>query len=125
MSHEPASGEVISCVDDLIFATKIGSTAKSLGLSHRNITGSAVREVSGAVIVVVDLNAVTFDPVKLVEILKARIPSPTVIGFLSHTQERLAEAAALSGCDEVMPRSRFVRVLPDLLLSWRDKISTI
>ncbi len=121
MSRETSSPEVISCVDDLIFATKIGSTAKSLGLSHRNVTGSGVRKIAGAGLVVVDLNAVTFDPLELVELLKSRIPSPTVVGFLSHTQEHLAEAAAVSGCDDVMPRSKFVRVLPDLLLSWRDK----
>lgn len=37
------------------------------------------------------------------------------IGFASHVDRELAEAAAAVGCDEVLPRSRFFSTLTDLL----------
>jgi len=37
------------------------------------------------------------------------------IGFASHVDRELAEAAAAAGCTEVLPRSRFFSSLADLL----------
>lgn len=37
------------------------------------------------------------------------------IGFASHGDRALAEAAAAAGCREVLPRSRFFATLPGLL----------
>jgi hypothetical protein len=38
-----------------------------------------------------------------------------VVAYVSHVNQDLADAARLAGADEVLPRSRFVQVLPDLL----------
>ncbi len=37
------------------------------------------------------------------------------IGFASHVDKELADAAAAAGCDEVLPRSRFFSTLVELL----------
>lgn len=37
------------------------------------------------------------------------------IGFASHVDKELAEAAAAAGCSEVLPRSRFFSTLAELL----------
>ncbi len=44
----------------------------------------------------------------------ASITAPT-IGFGSHVDTELLEAATAAGCDEVLPRSQLFRRLPDLL----------
>ena len=40
--------------------------------------------------------------------------SQTVIGFASHVDDTLLQAARDAGCSEVLPRSRFFRRLADL-----------
>ncbi len=45
----------------------------------------------------------------------ARLSGVRTIGFGSHVDHDLLEAARAAGCTEVLPRSRFFARLPDLL----------
>src|SRR3954464_14671804 len=112
---------VIAIVDDLFFASKIRGAAEALEVTvsfPRHADG--VKEViqrSPPALIICDLNSGKFDALSLARKLKADegtrdIP---VIGFLSHIQTDLQQAAEEAGFDLVMPRSLFTRDLAAIL----------
>ncbi len=108
---------VIALVTDLIFATKIGGTARSLGvpLSIVRSLEALTAGAAGHQLALIDLNAEGVDTVAAVRACKAAEPAPFVIAYLSHVQTDLAAAAREAGADLVLPRSRFSAELPELL----------
>ena len=103
---------------DLMFTSKITSTAASLGL--RIDTVSTVEQLQFRAaeapprVVFLDLSCSDFDPMLVV----AALPSesrPRVIAFGSHVDEARLNAARAAGCDDVLPRSKFSATLPELL----------
>jgi hypothetical protein len=66
------------------------------------------RAAAGADIVVVDLGRPGV--VEQLGAIRAR-----TIGFGSHVDDVVLQAAAAAGCDEVLPRSRFFRRVAELL----------
>jgi hypothetical protein len=113
----------IAFVTDLIFATKITSTAKALGVPVTMVrTAEKLRETLDALPtdaadrpqVLIDLNA-TADPVAAVRLAKAHPAHPLIVAYLSHVQAELAQQAREAGADQVMARSGFVQQLPGLL----------
>jgi hypothetical protein len=60
-----------------------------------------------------DLVVVDLGRPGVLEVL-ASITAPTV-GFGSHVDTALLEAARAAGCDQVLPRSQLFRTLPELL----------
>ncbi len=113
------AGKVAVVVTDLIFSTKIFSTAKSLGveaLGARNPEVLATRladpEVSR---LIVDLNSAGVNVTEMIRHAKSLRPELQVIAFLSHVQVELAEQARQAGADLVLPRSAFTARLPELL----------
>jgi DNA-binding NarL/FixJ family response regulator len=106
-------------INDLIFLTKIQTTARSLGLLTHHLAsvddlGVVLAELHpGAVII--DLNTARGDVGGAITMLAAMADRPRVVGFFSHVDEHLARAATEAGADEVMPRSRFSHELPQLL----------
>jgi len=115
---EPQAGAV-ALVTDLIFATKITSTAASLGVAVRicRNSSSLVSETEAVCppTAIVDLNADVPDPVDAIRQLRALNRRPRIIAYVSHVQADLARAAREAGADDVMPRSAFAANLPDLL----------
>jgi DNA-binding NarL/FixJ family response regulator len=119
MVSVPSEDRVIALVPDMIFATKIRATAEALCVPI-SIVKSAVevqRALAGGRIrlVLVDLNssgAVAFEAIRLV---RAGGGPVRLVAFVSHVDESLAHRAAEAGADEVLPRSRFSRELPDIL----------
>lgn len=112
---EPA---ILVLVDDLIFRTKIASTAKSLGLAAQFVrtaqqfsAGLTARPVPLAI---VDLNA-NDNPLEAVRIACSAAPRPRIVAYLSHVQADLARAAREAGADAVMARSAFTQELPAML----------
>lgn len=106
--------------DDLLFASKVTATAAAHGLAVRvvkNPTGllTTSTEVTG---VILDLNAPGLDIPAVIGNLKERNNPPRVIGFGSHVDTATLDAARAAGCDEVMPRSRFVKELEEKLADW-------
>src|SRR5262245_18350177 len=100
---------VVALVTDLLFVTKIRSTAQAVGVPVRMVRSTAdlLDGAGEARLALIDLNASWVDPVEAIRQLRAMPHPPRILGYLSHVQRELAEAAQAAGADEVMPRSRF------------------
>ena len=112
---------VIVAVDDLMFASRISSTAKALGVAiafarSPDAIIEAVRTHAPR-LVIFDLNSVKVRPLEAVALLKAdaSLAAVPTLGFVSHVQADLIAEARLAGIDQVMARSAFVTQLPQLL----------
>jgi PleD family two-component response regulator len=103
---------VLAVVSDLFFAVKLSDAAKRSGLALEFVKDAGqVLEKAAAKpsLIVFDLNFDAVDPLNLIEQLKANEETKSVnlIGYLSHVQGELKQAAQEAGCDMVMARSAF------------------
>jgi hypothetical protein len=119
---------IVACCTDLIFATKIRSTAAHLGIPfrpanskaaiadrlHRVSDGKLNEPVTG---VLVDLD-MGETALAVIEEVKGHWPGVTVVAFGSHVAVEVLQAARERGCDVVMPRSQFTAKLPELLTKY-------
>ena len=103
---------ILVLVRDLMFASKIRATAQSVNAAVQmlrepsQLTGAAGRRL------IVDLN----QPGVLDAAVAWRgATGGEVVGFVSHVDTQTIQTARLAGIDQVLPRSRFVETLPDLL----------
>ena len=107
-------------VTDLIFSTKIASTAAAVGVQVKIVRSKEKldeRLGSGADrVAIIDLNAYGLDVLDAIRRIKSVPNPPRIVAFVSHVQADLIEAAPAAGADEVMARSAFVNRLPALLL---------
>ncbi len=130
---------IVYCCHDLIFATKIHSTAEALGLTCRPARsvealrnrldrvddGKANGPVSG---VIVDLT-IGEAALELIDLAKNHTSAkeappetrPLVIAFAPHVEVQIMDAAERRGADQVMPRGAFSSQLPDLLCALAQK----
>ena len=119
MSSSPTARSVIVLIDDLIFETKIRSTAASLGVAAAVVKSatdlSAALDAEAAALVIVDLNTGGRDVLEAIRTSVGHASQPHVLAFVSHVDEDLATRAREAGAHEVMPRSRFSAELPRLL----------
>lgn len=92
---------VANLVDDLMLASKVGETLVSAG--HELITG----DPASADLIVADLDAIDLEQVAALD--------PPKLGFCRHTDVELREQALEAGFDQVVPRSRMARELPELV----------
>lgn len=116
---------IVYCCHDLVFATKIRSTAETLGAISRPARdaealrrrlecvadGKANEPVTG---VLIDL-AMGEVGLALLRQCKQRDASLPVVAFGSHVATDVLQAAHEAGADFVMPRSMFTSNLPDLI----------
>ena len=115
---------VVAVVPDLFFATRISGTAERLGVALEMPGPAAALETIRRVppdLVILDLHA-SGDPLKLARALRADIATRSIhlIGFYSHVDRELREAALAAGLDQVLPRSVFSVRLPALLTGEGD-----
>lgn len=118
MENDPKI-EVVVLIRDLIFETKIKSTAQSLGVGlavargldelTKWLSGDSVR------LVIIDLNTAGPAALDAIQAAKER-EGVRVLGFVSHVDADLADLAKQAGADQVLPRSRFSANLPELLV---------
>ena len=112
---------IIVGVDDMFFAAKINAAAQAVGASITRVKSAdelfALVEQSGARLIIIDLNSARLDPIPTIRLLKSKpaLESIPIIGFVSHVQIDLMDAARQAGCDYVMPRSAFSNKLGALL----------
>ena len=111
--------KLLAIIPDLIFSTKVFSTARSLGV---DIVGARTPEIIAQrldaepiELVILDLNATTLDPIAAIRQIKDHAKSPKIVAFLSHVQVELGQQAKEAGADQVMARSGFVVQLPAIL----------
>ena len=103
---------VLVLVRDLMFASKIRLAAESVATSVRILRDAAQLNDAAGSRLIVDLN----QPGALDAAVawKARTGG-RVVGFVSHVDAQTIRAAREAGVDQVLPRSQFVQILPDLL----------
>jgi hypothetical protein len=106
---------------DLLFITKI----KEVAAAHQREVVVAKSETAlnealtgGAGVVLIDLEKA---PIAL-EVIKGALSAPNregwkCVSFFSHVHLETADSARALGLGEVMPRSKFVQLLPHLLSS--------
>jgi len=116
---------IVYCCEDLLFATKIRSTADELGIGARparnaEALGDRLNQIDDGKLsepvmgVAVDL-ALGDVALTLIEQAKAHAAAPLVVAFGSHVATQLLESAAERGADFVLPRSAFTASLPQIL----------
>jgi CheY-like chemotaxis protein len=117
----PEPPHVIALAADLMFTARIQGAARAVGAVVQ-VVGTAealVARVQAAPPrrVLVDLDARRTDPVAAIAALKAdpATRGVPVVAFVSHVRTEAIEAARAAGADQVLARSAFVKVLPDLL----------
>lgn len=111
---------VIAVLSDLMFTVKIQDAAKRAGLESVFVTSqedAITRARENPVLMIFDLNYAAANPLELIRKLKqenatAKIP---LLGFVSHVETDLIQAARKNGCDKVMARSAFSQNLPAIL----------
>lgn len=110
---------VLVVVPDLFFATRIDTTAKLLGVETQAVdvsrAAAACRERAPD-LVILDLHG-PGEPLVLARALKADVATGAIpiVGFYSHVDAALRQAALEAGIDHVMPRSAFTAKLAAIL----------
>ena len=116
---------ILAILDDLMFTSKIKTAAGQLGvpISFARSAQAALADMRAhtPALVIFDLNNPRTDPLGTVGVMKAdpalaRIPT---VGFASHVQTDVIEAARRAGVDEVLARSTFTQRLPEILARGR------
>jgi len=114
---------ILAVVDDLMFTSKIKNAAGQLGvpLAFARSSGSALEQMrqTAPSLVIFDLNSARTDPLGTVAAMKRdpALASIPIVGFVSHVQTDLIEAARQAGVDDVMARSAFTARLGEILTS--------
>jgi PleD family two-component response regulator len=112
---------ILAVLDDLMFTSKIKTTATQLGVAVAFARSSQAAleamRASAPSLVIFDLNSTRVDPLGTVAAMRqddalARIPT---LGFVSHVQTELIDAARQAGVGEVLARSAFTVRLADIL----------
>jgi len=113
----------IMLCDDLIFFSRVAGAARAMGLDVRQsrtvpgLLDMARREPPGGVLL--DLHIEAIDLPNLLAELRAACPTmPRTVGFGSHVDAETLRKAREAGCDLVVPRSQFVKMLESSLPQW-------
>ena len=115
-----AKKKILAVLDDLLFTVKINDTAKRAGLTVevvKNETDVLERAKEKPLLIILDLNSHSVNPIDLIQKLKADPETKPVslLGYVSHVQGELKQQAHDAGCDMVMARSAFSQNLPVIL----------
>ena len=108
---------IVAVLDDLMFSSKIKTAAQQLGVRvvFARSLESALAEIRKAPpsLVVLDLNNPRTDPLGIVAAMKedAALASIPTVGFASHVQTDVINAARQAGVGEVLARSAFTQQL--------------
>jgi DNA-binding NarL/FixJ family response regulator len=106
------SPPVLVLVCDMFFASKISAVARATGRPIMMIRSPQKLAGQTAKRLIVDLHL----PGAILAAAEWRqATGGEVVGFASHTDEQTIRQARQAGIDQVMARSRFVQVLPELL----------
>jgi hypothetical protein len=109
--HEPPVA-VIALVRDLMFSSKITSTARAAGVTVKIIRDPAQLSAQPAQCLLVDLNQE--GAIAAAAQWRTTTGKPA-IGFVSHVDSTTITQAREAGIDRVMPRSQFVASLQKIL----------
>jgi PleD family two-component response regulator len=114
---------VLAIVDDLMFASKIKTAASQLGVdvsfARSSAAALAAMKEHAPALVILDLNNPRTDPLGTVAAMKRDPVTASIrtVGYASHVQVDVIDAARQAGVDEVMARSAFTTKLAEILKS--------
>jgi PleD family two-component response regulator len=114
---------ILAVLDDLMFTSKIRTAAAQLGVAvtFARSAEAALAEMrkSAPSLVIFDLNSLRTDPLGTVAAMKqdAVLAAIPTVGFVSHVQTDVIDAARRAGVGEVLARSAFTQRLGDILKS--------
>jgi CheY-like chemotaxis protein len=112
---------VLAIVDDLMFASKIKTAAGQLGvpLTFARSKDSALAAIhaNAPSLVILDLSNPRTDPLGTAIAIKGDAATKAIrtVGYVSHVQTDVIEAARQAGVDEVLARSAFTARLGEIL----------
>ncbi len=122
---------IVYCCPDLLFSTKIRSTAEALGVGSRPVRDLAMldnrlnqvddgkaNEPVQALIIDLDTGADGLAMIAHARKAQAALP---VLAYGSHVEVDMLAKAREAGAEPVMTRGQFTRMLPDLLTQLRDQ----
>jgi DNA-binding NarL/FixJ family response regulator len=111
-------------VTDLIFATKILTEARAQGRVVSVLRSfSKMEEFLKATppdFLIVDMHSGGIDGISAIGKAMTCAPPCKVLAYLSHGEQELALKARQAGASEVVPRSEFVLLLPELVKTYAD-----
>ena len=112
---------ILAVLDDLMFSSKVKTTASQLGVpvTFARSRDAALAEMRKAApsLVILDLNNPRTDPMGIVAEMKAdaALADVPTVGYASHVQTDVIEAARRAGVGEVLARSAFTMRLAEIL----------
>ncbi len=112
---------ILCVVDDLLFASKLTTTARALGvdLAFERAAASIVSRVrqDRPALVIFDLNSAKLRPLEAIgEIARdVTLGQVRMLGYVSHVDSATITAARAAGVHEVLARSAFVEQLGGIL----------
>ena len=107
-------------VDDMFFAAKINSAAEACGRQIERVKSREQLEALRAdppSLVIIDMNSDRLDPIETIRYLKthADLNAVPIVSFVSHVQTALIRNAHTAGCDYVLPRSAFTKMVIEIV----------
>jgi len=118
---EAVQTRVVAVIDDMFFASKIKEAAKSTDVKVdfiKNVDGFIEDlKTDPPTLIIFDLNSKKLKPFELIKDLHSNpeLNKLSTLGYFSHVHKDLKKEALEAGFEIVMPRSRFVRELLDIL----------
>ena len=112
---------ILAVLDDLMFSSKIKTAATQLGvpLTFARSSAAALAEMrkNAPTLVILDLNNPRTDPLGIVHAMHADPALSTIptVGYVSHVDTDVINAARQAGVTEVLARSAFTMQLADIL----------
>jgi CheY-like chemotaxis protein len=111
------SRKVLAVLEDLLFTVKILDAAKRAGLQAvfvKSEIDALEKAREHPAVIILDLNFARIEPLQLIAKLKAddETKGVNLIGYVSHVQGELKQAAQTAGCNMVLARSAFSQNLP-------------
>jgi CheY-like chemotaxis protein len=121
----PVAKKIVAVVSDLMFTVKIQEAAKRAGVEPvfvKSENEALAEAKQHPAVIILDLNNSTLKPLDVIAKLKNDEATSKVklLGFVSHVQADLKEAAEEKGCDVVMPRSAFSQNLAAILKRYAE-----
>jgi hypothetical protein len=102
---------ILALVRDLMFSARIVAEARAAGVECKVVRDPAKIPIKGRLLIV-DLNL--DGAIDAAAAWEAAGNGP-VVGFVSHVDTETVSRARSAGLSQILARSRFVQVLPDLI----------
>jgi CheY-like chemotaxis protein len=117
--------KIVAVLSDLMFTVKIQEAAKRAGVQVvfvKSESEALAQAKENPAVIIVDLNNSALNALEVIAKLKTEEATSkvSVLGYVSHVQADLKQAAEDKGCDVVMPRSAFSHNIAAILRRYAE-----